>query len=78
MLAQMYNWFTEGFETADLRTPRRCSLSEAADQNQRGIRYSRSGLLAALFSDDKVCYRLVDENSHVTGILSPVRIEAVG
>jgi hypothetical protein len=27
MLAEIYNWFTGGFDTADLRTPRRCSTS---------------------------------------------------
>jgi hypothetical protein len=27
MLAQIYNWFTEGFDTADLTMPRLCSMS---------------------------------------------------
>jgi len=24
---RIYNWFTEGFDTADLKTPRRCWMS---------------------------------------------------
>jgi len=27
MLAEIYNWFTEGFDTADLKDPRRCSTN---------------------------------------------------
>ena len=27
MLAEIYGWFTEGFDTADLKTRRRCSIS---------------------------------------------------
>jgi hypothetical protein len=27
ILAEIYNWFTEGFDTADLKTPSRCSMS---------------------------------------------------
>jgi hypothetical protein len=27
MLAEIYRWFTEGFETVDLRMPRRCSTN---------------------------------------------------
>jgi hypothetical protein len=27
MLAEIYSWFTEGFDTADLKTQRRCSTS---------------------------------------------------
>jgi hypothetical protein len=26
-IADIYNWFTEGFDTADLKTPRRCSVN---------------------------------------------------
>jgi hypothetical protein len=27
LLAPVYGWFTEGFDTADLKKPRRCSTS---------------------------------------------------
>jgi hypothetical protein len=27
LLAPVYNWFTEGFDTADLKEPKRCSMS---------------------------------------------------
>ncbi|MBV8138640.1 MAG: hypothetical protein JO121_23880 [Deltaproteobacteria bacterium] len=30
MLTEIYNWFTEGFDTADLKAPRRCSTSWVA------------------------------------------------
>jgi hypothetical protein len=31
MLADIYGWFTQGFDTADSKTPRRCSTSYRAN-----------------------------------------------
>ena len=38
MLADIYGWFTEGFETADLKDARRCSTSWETEHALREMR----------------------------------------
>ena len=39
MLSEIYNWFTEGFDTADLKDAKACSLSLTA----RPMNFALSG-----------------------------------
>ena len=37
MLAEIYCWFTEGFDTGDLQTPRRCSMNWTGSSVRPGV-----------------------------------------